>query len=104
MTRAKSNARSGRLKKLALLLNLVFIFILALTYATPMIAVERWGWFSLFALTYPFVLLANTLFAVGWFFFRSWYAMLSITAILLGFSHHQRYIQLLPKGKSSPCE
>ncbi|HUR30764.1 MAG TPA: endonuclease/exonuclease/phosphatase family protein [Saprospiraceae bacterium] len=101
MTRARSKPRTGRLKKLILAFNFLFIFILALTYATPMFAVERWGWFSLFALTYPFVLLANVLFAIGWIFFRSWFAVLSIITILAGTVHHQRYIQLFPSGKSS---
>src|SRR5688572_14266929 len=105
MTRARSKPRSGRLKKLILLINFFFILILALTYATPMFAVERWGWFSLFALTYPFILLANVLFASGWVFFRSWYAILSTIAILIGLGHHQRYIQVFPSGKSkSACE
>lgn len=72
---------------------------------TPLIPVERWGWLSLFALAYPFTLLVNVLFAVGWTFFRSWYAWLSIVAILVGYMHHQRYIQLLPTGKKSEaCE
>src|SRR5687768_16829611 len=104
MTRARSKPRTGRLKKLILLINFFFILILALTYATPMFEVERWGWFSLFALTYPFILLANVLFAIGWTFFRSWYALLSTITILAGTVHHQRYIQLFPSAKSSACE
>lgn len=105
MTRAKSKPKAGRLKKVILIINFFFIFILALTYVTPLVSVEKWGWLSLFALTYPFVLLINVLFAAGWIFFRSWNAVFSIIAILAGLAHHQRYIQLFPSGNSaSSCE
>ncbi len=105
MTRAKSKNKAVRIRKLILLTNFFFIIVLGLTYATPLISVERWGWFSLFALAYPFTLLANGLFSIGWIFFRSWYAVFSIIAILLGMPHHQRYIQIFPAGKSkSICE
>lgn len=105
MTRAKNKTRQSGWKKLILLINLFAIFFLALTYATPHISVERWGWLSLLSLAYPFTLLANVLFASGWIFFRSWYALLSIIAILAGLSHHQRYIQFFPGGnKKAECE
>lgn len=105
MTRAKSKPKASKLKKLILLINFFAIFILVLTYLTPMISAERWGWFSLFALAYPFTLLVNVLFALGWTFFRSWYALLSIVAILVGITHHSRYIQIFPSGKKSgTCE
>jgi len=101
MTRARSKPKAGRLKKLILVVNFFFILILALTYATPLISVEKWGWFSLFALAYPFILLANVLFAIGWIFFRSWNAVYSIIALLAGISYHQSYIQILPSRKSA---
>lgn len=105
MTRAKSKNKAGRLRRVILLINFFFIIILAMTYATPHISAERWGWFSLFALTYPFTLLVNGLFSIGWIFFRSWYAVFSILAILAGLPHHQRYIQIFPVGKSNAtCE
>ncbi len=105
MRRAKSKSKAGILKKLVLLSNFFFIFILMLTYVTPLISVERWGWFSLFALAYPFTLLGNAIYALGWIFFRRWYAIFSILAIAVGLPHHQSYIQFFPAGKSKvPCE
>jgi endonuclease/exonuclease/phosphatase family metal-dependent hydrolase len=104
MTRAKSRRKAGGFKKLMLIINLIVIGILALTYVTPLISVKHWGWFSLLALTYPFVLLANTLFALGWTFFRSWYALLSAIAILAGFMYHQRYIQFFPSATKAECD
>lgn len=104
MTRAKSRSKSNRLKKWILGINISFILLLALTYATPLFPVEKWGWFSLLTLAYPFILLSNVLFALGWIFFGSWYFILSAVAILSGIPHHQRYIQIIPSGKKNTCE
>lgn len=105
MTRAKSNPKSGLLKKWILGINGCFILLLILTYVTPYVSVGKWGWLSLLALTYPFIMLVNGLFATGWIFFRSWYATFSIVALLAGFSNHTRYIKLFSiGGGKAPCE
>jgi endonuclease/exonuclease/phosphatase family metal-dependent hydrolase len=96
MTRAKSKSKAGRLPKVMLWINFFLIFLLALTYATPHISVDQWGWLSLLALGYPFILLANGIFAIGWIFFRRWYAVLSILALLAGFNVHRRFMQIFP--------
>jgi len=101
MTRAKSKTKAGRLKKLTLGINFILIILLLLAYATPHVPVEKWGWLSLLALAYPFILFANILFAIGWIFFRSWFALLSLLTLLGGIGLHQKYIQLLPSLKSS---
>jgi len=105
MRRAKSSPKTGLLKRWIFLINGCFILLLLLTYITPYVAVEKWGWLSLLALTYPFVLMANSLFATGWIFFRSWYAVFSIVAILAGFPNHIRYIKLFSTtGNEERCE
>lgn len=98
MTRAKSNPKTGLLKKWILGINGFVILLLILTYMTPFVAVEKWGWLSLLALAYPLIMLSNGLFALGWFFFRSWYAVFSILAILAGWPNHTRYIKLFSLG------
>jgi endonuclease/exonuclease/phosphatase family metal-dependent hydrolase len=104
MTRAKSKSKAGRLKKLLLWINFSMIILLLLTYATPFVSVSRWGWLSLLTLSYPFILFVNGIFAIGWIFFRSWYAVFSILAIISGVSLHRDYIQLLPSSKNNLCE
>ncbi len=94
MTRAKNRRKSSWLKKCIIWLNGIFAAILLLTYLTPYVNVEIWGWFSLLALAYPFILFVNGLLALGWVFFRSWYAILSILAILAGIPNHVRYIKM----------
>lgn len=98
MTRAKNSRKIGLLKKWILWINAGFIFLLILTYLTPYVPVEKWGWLSLLALTYPVVLFINGLFAAGWIFVRSWFAAFSIVAILAGFTTHTRYVKLFSTG------
>jgi endonuclease/exonuclease/phosphatase family metal-dependent hydrolase len=104
MTRAKSKSRASRFIKTLLWINFVLIFILALTYVTPFISVDRWGWFSLLALTYPFFLLANGIYGLFWIFFRKWYALFSIVALLAGLPIHKRYIQIIPSAGRGSCK
>ncbi len=94
MTRAKNRRKSSWLKEWIFRINCGFVILLLLTYFTPFVKVESWGWLSLLALAYPFILFINGLFATGWIFFRSWYAVLSFVAILAGSSSHIRYIKL----------
>src|SRR5690606_23039976 len=77
MRRAKNKPRQGGHTKWWLGLNLFAIAILLLTYITPWISVNRWGWLSLLALAYPFTLFVNILFVFGWFFFKNRFALLS---------------------------
>lgn len=94
MTRASNKPRSGRLKRWILALNVLLVLFLALTYATPFVSVESWGWLSLLALTYPFVLLCNGLMVLGWTFFQSHWAWLSAAMILIGLPFHGRYVKI----------
>jgi endonuclease/exonuclease/phosphatase family metal-dependent hydrolase len=98
MTRAKNKSNIGLLKKWVLGINIAFIILLLLTYVTPFISVQKWGWFTLLALAYPFMMLANGLFAAGWLLTRSWFAVFSIATILLGANDHMRYVKLFSKG------
>lgn len=105
MTRAKSKFKAGRFTRLMLWINVFLIFLLALTYATPFISVDYWGWLSLLALAYPFILFINGLFALGWIFFRNWFALFSIVAILAGMPLHKKYIQILhTSSNKTKCE
>ena len=104
MTRAKSKSRTSALKKWVLFINLFFVLLLLLTYLTPLMPVEKWGWLSLLALTYPFILLINGSFALAWIMARNWIAMFSIIAMVLGWNVHNRYVKLLPLGEKGKCE
>ena len=104
MTRAKSKSGASALKKWVLLINLFFVLLLLLTYLTPYMPVEKWGWLSLLALAYPFIMLINGSFALAWVMARKWIAMFSIVAMLLGWNVHNRYVKLIPLGEKGKCE
>jgi len=77
------------------------ILLLLLAYMTPYVPVRQWGWLSLLALAYPFLLLANFAFALTWFVIGKWQAWLSLAVLLLGWPVHARYFKLFawPAGK-----
>lgn len=104
MTRAKSKSKNGRLKKVILLINFFFILLLLLTYVTPYVSVQKWGWLTLLALAYPFTLFINILFSLGWVFFRSWNAAYSLVVLFLGWVHHEKYFQVFPSVTHQQCE
>ncbi|MBK9103451.1 MAG: endonuclease/exonuclease/phosphatase family protein [Saprospiraceae bacterium] len=105
MTRAKNSPKTGLPKKWFLWINCFFIFLLLLTYITPYVSAQKWGWLTLLTLTYPFVMLANGLFALGWFFMGSWYSAFSILAIVGGLTTHMRYVKLFSiGGGKAACE
>jgi endonuclease/exonuclease/phosphatase family metal-dependent hydrolase len=96
MTRAKNNRKIGTWKRWTLRINFLFILLLFLTYITPFIPVESWGWLSLLALTYPFILIANGLFVVIWGLKGSWFSLFSLLALTIGYGFHSRYVKLVP--------
>jgi len=103
MTRAKNSPKTGLLKKWILWVNLTFILLLVLTYITPLVSAEKWGWLTLLTLTYPFIMLTNGAFACGWFFMRSRYALLSLITMLGGMSIHINYFKLFSLHRSASC-
>ena len=104
MTRAKNKSRTGALLKWVLMLNLFFVLLLLLTYLTPHVTVEKWGWLTLFALAYPFIMLINGSFALTWIIARKWLALFSIVPMLLGWNIHSRYVKLISlQGDKGKC-
>jgi endonuclease/exonuclease/phosphatase family metal-dependent hydrolase len=102
MTRARSKSKRGLVKKWVLGINLFFILLLLLTYITPYVKVETWGWLSLLALAYPFILMINAIFAITWLITGHWYAIFSLAIIVIGFGHHLRYVKLFSIADQHP--
>lgn len=104
MTRAKNKNKAGRLKKWTLALNLFFVLLLILTYITPYVRVEVWGWLTLLTLAYPFIMLMNGCFAIAWLLNKNWYAAFSLMAIVLGLNVHGRFVKLFSfKSSKETC-
>jgi len=85
-----------------LLVNVIFIFLLLLSYASGYIPPDTLPYISFAGLAYPYILLINVLFVVFWLFKRSKLAILSLLALLLGWNQLGRLVQL--SGKSTTAE
>lgn len=94
---AKAKKKS-RTNWLVLLINCVAIFGLLLSYAAAEFAPQTMGYFSLFGLAYPFILVANICFIIYWFFKKRRFTLFSLVTILLGFGHLTDFFQISFSG------
>ncbi|MFN0031633.1 MAG: endonuclease/exonuclease/phosphatase family protein [Flavobacteriales bacterium] len=93
MTEEKSIKKS-RTNWIMLLLNAAAILSMLVSYGAVHIAPASYGYFSLFGLAYPFILIANLLFITYWLFKKKKYAWFSTAVILIGFTHIADFFQL----------
>lgn len=77
-----------------IILNFFAILALLVTYSSVCISPAKLWYLGFFGLAYPFILAANILFVLYWLLSRPKFALASLLAILIGFSHLQNYFQL----------
>jgi endonuclease/exonuclease/phosphatase family metal-dependent hydrolase len=77
-----------------LLINLVAVLALGFSYLANYINPAHTWFFSFFGLAYPIILIINIFFVIIWFFSIKKFALISLLAILLGFSYIGRYLQI----------
>lgn len=93
MTEEKKE-RKSRTNWLLMMLNIGAILSLLLSYAAVHIPPSAFGYFSLFGLAYPFILLANIIFIFYWFFKKRKNALFSLMVVLIGFNHITDFFQV----------
>lgn len=76
-----------------LLLNAAAVLLLFSAYLADVVSPEKAAFFAFAGLAYPYLLLANVLFAVYWAVKRRRLFLLSLLSILLGFPSLMRYYQ-----------
>lgn len=92
-------------KTVIVLLNIVAVLALFLSYLATYISPVRFSLLALFGIAYGVILITNVIFIVFWLFVKKRLALISIIAILIGFSHLDSYIQFIPKKqKPKPTE
>jgi len=80
------------------ILNMLLLFALFLSYASPFISPDTFLWpIALLGLTYPFLLLANSLFAVYWMIRFKKHFWANIFIILIGYGHIENLINIKDK-------
>ena len=87
-----------------LLLNAGLVIALLLCYLAASVPPRTIGYVALFGLAYPFILIANCIFIIYWFFKKRRYALISFVAIALGFGYVTDVVQLNIFGKNRKGE
>jgi hypothetical protein len=82
----KRGIRSVLIKPLLLILNAVFIFLLLASYAASKVSPDSFWPLAFAGLAYPFLLVVNIFFIVWWLIFGKRYFLLSLIAIMAGYS------------------
>lgn len=77
-----------------LFFNLLAIMGLLMSYLSVKISPASWWVAAFFGLAFPYFLLLNLLFIVLWLFTKTRFAILSLLAIAVGYTHLSHYIQL----------
>ncbi len=71
--------------KILLSVNFLAIAALLLSYCATIIDPLSTWYFTMFGLAYPFILLANVLFAILWILLKKWFFLYSLGFILIGY-------------------
>jgi len=84
------------LRKLILYANVVFAVFLILSFLSPYLSPEK-IWFPAFlGLAYPYILLINVFFLLGWIMLKRKELMISLLAIMLGWGTFTDYLSIRP--------
>jgi len=101
--KAKKRARLPLIDKIFLWINAGLCLALLISYLAP-VTDPRNSWvIAFFGLAYPPILLSNLLIILYWALRRKWFALISVIAVICGFSVLKNNIGLHP-GNSNPLK
>jgi len=84
------------LRKFILYANVVFAVLLILSFLSPHLSPEKIWIPAFFGLIYPYILLLNVIFLLGWIILKRKELLISLLAILLGWGTFSDYLGLRP--------
>ena len=79
-------------KKFFLILNFLAVLLLLLSYLAPVVNPEKFVIPSYLGLIFPYIVLLNLLFVIGWVMASKWYFIISIFFLLTGYKVLNRAI------------
>jgi endonuclease/exonuclease/phosphatase family metal-dependent hydrolase len=94
MPETQQKAKKSRTNWLVMIFNWGAIISLLFSYLATHIAPSTFGYFALFGLAYPIILLCNLLFIAYWMIKKRRNAIFSIAAILIGINHFTDFFQI----------
>ncbi|WEK37123.1 MAG: endonuclease/exonuclease/phosphatase family protein [Candidatus Pseudobacter hemicellulosilyticus] len=74
-------------KRFFIITNVIIVALFLLACANAFLHPERWWFFAILGLAFPFLLLATGLFSLLWLLFRSRWIFLSLAALALGYTN-----------------
>ncbi len=83
------------------MLNLAVVIALFISYLSVLIPPDKYWIPALFGMAFPFLVAANIVFVVFWLLIKPQYSLISIFAILIGWSMISRYVQFGAKTTES---
>jgi len=86
--------RRSRTNWFVMLFNIAAMLALVLAYMATHVAPSTFGYFALFGLAYPFILIANLLFVVYWLLKKRRNAIYSFIVFALGWNHFTDFFQV----------
>ncbi|MEI6695887.1 MAG: endonuclease/exonuclease/phosphatase family protein [Bacteroidota bacterium] len=85
------------LRTFAFILNLIFAVCLLISYLAIYISPDQYWYIAFFGLAYPFLLLINLFFVLGWLILFKKQLLLSLIVILIGFNYLNSSFQISAK-------
>lgn len=82
------------LKNILFQINLIFIFLLVLSYVSTFVSPRISAWLPFFGLIYPYILVANIIFVIIWLRYKKWKFLFSLIVILIGWNHLGAFFQI----------
>ncbi len=83
-----------------MLVNIIFVLLLLLSYLSSYASPREIWLLSFFGLAYPFLLIANIVFAVYWALKRRWFFLYSFIMILAGWNHFSNTFPVRVSGNN----
>ncbi len=85
------------LRTFVFILNIIFAVCLLISYLAIYISPDKYWYIAFFGLAYPFLLLINIIFVVGWLILLKKQFLLSLIVILIGFNYLNSTFQISAK-------
>jgi endonuclease/exonuclease/phosphatase family metal-dependent hydrolase len=99
--RKKSKAIKRLSRNILLAVNFIMVAALILSYISVYINPSVTAVPALFGLAYPYILAANIVMVLFWAAIRKWYALISVSAIGIGFVYINNFIRFANHGEET---
>jgi len=99
--KTSGNKRLGFFNSFILIVNILFIFALALSYLSVHVSPVKSWILPFFGLLYPFLIIINLFFVIYWILRLRWLFLISAIFILAGWNHLERLVQFSSPGTPS---